>query len=527
MIRLGKIGSGAYGTVYNGKTSKDDKKEIAVKKNLIDSDVSFSGSIKEMDLLNRLRGHPYIVKLLSVSFGNPFTTPNSPIIDKKGFSSREDYLHFVFEKAEKNLHNLIYEREIHVSYLKLAMLQILLSVEYMHSKGVIHRDIKPANLLWFVEKNKGCVKICDFGLSKIKCFQEPSSPRVVTCWYRAPEICSRDPRYSYASDMWSVGCVIYEMISKQALLLGYKDDDNKILSKLIELVPDKDKEYIQILTKNKKLINNKNHKSWKKMINLSKKDIDDFDKYPGDSANYENYLDLIEKILVLNPDKRLTATEALAHPFFKPYQSIIEWCRENYNPVPKEPPILKIIECKERKWATKLAFIVFNDRGNLEWYNHRVLFQSIDMFDRYILFLEKEVSEGKREVKLESDYCGKYLARYDTQLRYIVCLYMCIKYFTTLSAPISFTELATDEYKTPKAMIEAEDFEQRMLRDVLRFKIYRETLYEAIDKTCDENGQMKILSERNIRDLILAYGTLKSREIGLYELLDELILTIL
>jgi len=534
MIRLEEIGFGSYGKIYKALPSKDHKNEIAVKRNFIDDSIDFSGSIREMDLLNRLRGHPYIVKLLSVSFGNPFITPNSPIINKKGYSNKEDYLHFVFEKGEKNLHTLIYEKEIHVSYLKLAMLQILIAVEYMHAKGVIHRDIKPGNLLWFVEKNKGCVKLCDFGLSKIKCFQEPSSPHVVTCWYRAPEICSRDPNYSFSSDMWSIGCVFYEMISKNALLLGYKDDDVKILSKIIGLIPSPNKDDIKKLSEGKSLTKDaspRSRKSWKKMINLSKKEIDDFNKYPGDTSTYDNYLDLLENLLLLNPEKRLTATEALNHPFFKPYQNIIDWARKNYPPIPKEEPIVKIIECKERKWATKLAFILFNNRQELEWYRHRILFQSIDMFDRYLNYLDKQ-----DERKLESDYSGKYLTRYDTHLRYIVCLYMCIKYFTTLSVPVSFAELATDEYKTGKALIQAEEFEQKMLRDVLRFKVYRETLYENIDKLVNgdiANGDDKledtndkeriIMDERKIRDLILAYGTMKSREIKLSDLLKELI----
>ena len=79
MIRTSKMGSGTYGVVYGAKMKNTDETEIAVKRNIVDSDISFSGSIKEMDLLNRLRGHPYIVKLISVSFGNPFITPNSPL----------------------------------------------------------------------------------------------------------------------------------------------------------------------------------------------------------------------------------------------------------------------------------------------------------------------------------------------------------------------------------------------------------------------------------------------------------------
>ena len=520
MIKLDLIGSGTYGVVYNAlQSSKSSKKEIAVKRNLIDSDISFSGSIKEMDLLNRLRGHPYIVKLLSVSFGNPFVTPSSPIVNKKGYSYKEDYLHFIFEKGEKNLHNLIYEKEVHVSYLKLAMTQLLLSVEYMHAKGVIHRDIKPANLLWFVEDNKGCVKLCDFGLSKIKSFQEHSSPHVVTCWYRAPEICSHDVNYSFSSDMWSTGCVMYEMISKKALLLGSKDIDNKILSKIIVLMPSTNSKDIFNITNENKIpltreASPRYRKTWREKINLTKDEIKEFNKYPGKNASYKNYLNVIEKLLKLNSEDRLTATQALKHPFFEPYEDIINWSRENFPPVIKKEPIIKVIECKERKWGTKLAFIIFNSRVGLTWYRHRILFQSIDIFDRYLVYLEKQ-----NNFKIESEFSGKYMTRYESQLRYIVCLYMCIKYFTTLSTPIPFTELATEEYKSEKALIEAEEFEKKMIKDVLHFKIYRETIFEINDRI--ENS--KVLDEYEIRDLLLSYGTMKSQEnIKPSELLDML-----
>jgi len=583
MIRTGIIGKGTYGCVIGGKWVKRDNAEIAVKRNIIDSDISFSGSIRELDLLMRLRGHPYIVKLLSVSFGNPFISPNSPIenFNKENDSRdtdeeennesnnennseityKEDYLHFIFEKGEHNLHKIIHEENgVHISYLKLAMVHILLGVEYMHAKGVIHRDIKPANLLWFIKNGKTYVKLCDFGLSKIHTNQEPSSPHLVTCWYRAPEICLEKSDYSFASDMWSIGCVFYEMVAKTALLIGVKDDDKKLLAKIATLIPnltEKEMSYLgDFRTKNK-------YKSWKQSINLNSQSIANFEKYPettsSSTSSYDNFLDLLNKLLKVFPEERLTATQALAHPFFTPYKEIIEWCRFNYPPEHKIDHMVKIIQCKERKWATNLAFTTFNHRDNLVWYKstvctdstfpeeksynqsqiqdngsirqnykHRIVFQSIDLFDRYLDYLISNSKNQLENVLVESNYSGKYMTRYDTELRYLVCLYIAIKYFSTLIIPIPFVDLineivgfgdnASDKqiYKSKKALLQAEQFEKLLLREVLKFQTYRETVFEMADR---EN---KKLTENNIRDLLLNYGISESKEMPVLEMFKEL-----
>ena len=236
MIKIGKAGSGTYGVVYTAKMKEQPNIELAVKRNIVDITTHFSGSLKELDILNRLCGHPYIVKLLYVSFGNPFVVPNSPVRGN-GVFYKDDYLYFVFEHAQRNGHTLIYSNDIHIIYLKIAMFQILLAVEYMHSKGIIHRDIKLSNLLWFIEDGNTAVKLCDFGLSKPYSNQDIQSPRVVTSWYRAPEICARCSDYDYKSDLWSVGCIFYEMVKKIPLLNGYPDDDTKLLSKIIGTTP--------------------------------------------------------------------------------------------------------------------------------------------------------------------------------------------------------------------------------------------------------------------------------------------------
>lgn len=506
MIRTGKAGSGTYGIVYNAKTTDEHKRNVAVKRNIVDESVNFSGSIKELDLLNRLKGHPYIVKLLSVSFGNPLTTPNSPISRGGNLNYREDYLHFIFEQANINGHSLIYGEGVHISYLKLAMYQIFLGIEYMHAKEVIHRDIKPANLLWFVSPdNKASIKICDFGLAKINNTPGSMTPRVVTCWYRAPEICARDPNYTYSSDIWSVGCVLYEMVAKKALLTNSTDDDVKILSKIIGLIPDPSYDEIYKLTQCNKIkltadASPRYRHSFKEMINLSQDKIEDFNQCPENGASYDEFLDLLTKILVLDPSKRLTATEALNHSFFNPYRDYINASRLNYPPNSlSTTDSVNIVCCIERAWACKAGFLVFNNRSYLPWYKHQMLFQSIDLFDRYLTYIRKTTVKRLVPSKLQ----GRYLTRYQTELYYLVCLYLCIKYFTTLHIPISFSELATENYKTEKAIIEAEEFEKKMIGDVLNFSIYRETVYESSIKI-----KKDALTEVEIRDLLDKYGNI-------------------
>jgi len=507
MIRTSKAGSGTYGIVYNAKTADESKRKVAVKRNIVDESVDFSGSVKELDLLNRLKGHPYIVKLLSVSFGNPLSTPNSPISRVGSFKYREDYLHFIFEQANNNGHTLIYGDGIHISYLKLAMVQMFLGIEYMHAKQVIHRDIKPANLLWFVSSdNKAAVKICDFGLAKVNSRVGEMTPKVVTCWYRAPEICSHEPDYSYASDIWSAGCVMFEMVSKRALLINSTDDDVKLLSKIIGLIPNPSSEDINKLTKGNKIkltsdASPRRRLSFQELIGLSNEKIKEFNEYPENGSTFDQFISLLEQILVLDPSKRLTATEILNNTFFDAYRDVIIWSRKEYPPVPSSDDKINIVVCRERAWACKAAFLVFNGRSYLSWYKHQMLFQSIDLFDRYLTFVRTKTVKRLTEDKDQ----GRYLTRYETELYYIVCLYIAIKYFTTLHVPISFSELATDSYKTDKAMLEAEEFEKKMIGEVLKFAIYRDTCYEKASKILD-----KALSETEIRDLLDKYGNIQA-----------------
>lgn len=506
MIKTGKAGSGVYGVVYTAKMDQEYKKEVAVKRNIVDKTTSFSGSIKELDILNKLRGHPYIAELLYVSIGNPFSRPNSPI-KTSSVSYKDDNLYFIFEKADMDGFAMIHESDIHIVYLKLAMVNLLLALEYMHSRGIIHRDLKPSNLLWLMDKDNPKMKICDFGLSKIYSRQIPQTPGVVTSWYRAPEICAKMNDYTKKVDIWSAGCILFEMVSKCPFMNGSRDDNKNLLSEMIGRMPHVSKEEIKYLTKNNKIkltqaASPRHRFTFREQLNLNNKQIEDFNSFPLDGAKYPEFLDLLDCLLVLDPRKRFTATDALNHHFFKPYKYIIDWTRKNYNPQPLPPHNIFIIDCPEKKWASRAAFTFYNKRKEYSWYNHRIIFQSLSIFDRFLYYYTQNICGDNN--KQNSKYIGKYMTKYTANLKYLVCLYISIKYFTTLKIQIPFTDIINPEYNTNKALIEAEQFELELIRDILQFNIYQDTPLEIADK-------LNItLSEYNIRDLLLIYGQYKT-----------------
>ena len=116
-----------------------------------------------------------------------------------------------------------------------SLMQILKGLAYLHERKIIHRDMKTANLLY---NNKGQVKIADFGMARI--YSKPHgkyTPKVVTMWYRCPEILLGTKEYDEKCDMWSLGCMFGELIKGESLLRGAKELDQ--MMKIISRTPDK------------------------------------------------------------------------------------------------------------------------------------------------------------------------------------------------------------------------------------------------------------------------------------------------
>lgn len=485
LVRLGKKGEGVYGIVYSAYDKNDEGTTFAVKRNLIDVSGDFVGSIRELDILVRLNGHPHIVTVNSISFGDPFGggigNTLSPISDG---DYKDDKIHFIFEEARED--GSSYFPEASWSDLKRCMVHLLLAVEYCHAKGVIHRDLKPANLLIFDSldnkvpdvNDQPTLKICDFGLSKPGTYQGKQTPSVVTSWYRAPEIFLEED-YDDKVDLWSAGCIFYEMVTKLPLLHGSPDRADTILGNLNSLFP---KLSLIKSQETGKIIPRRHRVTWKDQLHR-KAPIEEMAEQGWDMVLFLNLLDH----LLCSAEDRYSATEALDHKFFGDYLEYITITRKEYPPIPNSEPKIVFVKGKERDGACKIARKIFIDRHKYNWYSHRILFQAISIFDR---FLAK--NPGKLDIK-------------NIRIAFTVCLYIAVKYFSTLSILIPFSSLYGEISDDEKRW--AEEFEINLLEKISNYTIYHPTLYEAAD-TLGE-----ILEDDHVFDLLNIYidGKVKLR----------------
>lgn len=510
MQRGEKLGEGTFGIVYAAISPKTNR-QYAVKRNLVEDETSFIGVPREVDVLNKLRLHPHIVRLEQVAFGQPFNgNCFSPLMGKERNSQRDDSIHFIFKQAAYDLHRFVYGAIItDFGLIKRYMVNILLGVEYMHSKRILHRDLKPSNVLIFGDEKDAMgigniAKICDFGLAKPYTYQGSQTPSTVTSWYRAPEITLGYPHYDYKTDIWSLGCIFYEMIAKRAFILDVPDNNDDILSSILGSLPQElpMRKFRELVRSNKwrqiKLTpahSPRSRRSFLQQIGLTSEGLEQFERQAG---KINLFCDLLDNMLRFEWDRRFTATECLNHPFFQDHITIINETRLQFPPQPSKETQIVVTKCVERKWMAQAVTEIFNNRCALRWYSNRALFQAMDLFDRYLSVMFHVTNIPSNAI--ESDLKGFIHDKFGAELRFMTCLYLCIKYFSSIHYPISYDSIVAEEYRTTEARLIAEQFEGGFVKNCLVYDIYRPTVYEAADEFGDK------LEDTDIRDLIILYS---------------------
>ncbi|KAF5741148.1 cyclin-dependent kinase G-2 [Tripterygium wilfordii] len=291
--RLNKIDEGTYGVVYRAKDKKTGE-IVALKKVKMEKEREGFPltSLREINILLSFH-HPSIVDVKEVVVGSSL-----------------DSIFMVMEYMEHDLKGLMesMKQPFSQSEVKCLMLQLLEGVKYLHDNWVLHRDMKTSNLLL---NNRGELKICDFGLSRQ--YGSPLKPYthlVVTLWYRAPELLLGAKQYSTAIDMWSLGCIMAELLAKEPLFNGKTEFDQ--LDKIFRTLGAPNETIWPGFSKLPGVkVNFVKHQ-----YNMLRK------KFPATSFTGSPVLsdagfDLLSKLLTYDPEKRITAEAALDHEWFK------------------------------------------------------------------------------------------------------------------------------------------------------------------------------------------------------------------
>ncbi|KRZ74162.1 Mitogen-activated protein kinase 1 [Trichinella papuae] len=269
-------------------------------------------TLREIKILTRFK-HENIINIQDII--------NAPTIEQM----KDIYI--VQCLMETDLYKLLKTQKLSNDHICYFLYQILRGLKYIHSANVLHRDLKPSNLLL----NTTCdLKICDFGLARVA---DPDHDHTgflteyvatryevskfsvcnLNCchfcsyrWYRAPEIMLNSKGYTKSIDIWSVGCILGEMLNSRPLFPGkhYLDQLNLILA----VVGSPSEEDLQCIV---------NDKARSYLISLPPKEKQPWNKiYPHAD---QKALDLLDKMLTFNPNRRITVEQALAHPYLEQY----------------------------------------------------------------------------------------------------------------------------------------------------------------------------------------------------------------
>nr|XP_017216716.1 PREDICTED: probable serine/threonine-protein kinase At1g54610 isoform X1 [Daucus carota subsp. sativus] len=320
--KLEKIGQGTYSSVWRALDTETGKM-VALKKvrfdNFTPESVRFMA--REITILRRL-DHINIMKLEGI------------IASKLSCS-----IYLVFEYMEHDLAGLLSCPDIKFTeaQIKCFMRQLLCGLEHCHSQGIVHRDVKTSNIL---VNNDGILKIADFGLANFTApyNKEPLTTRVVTLWYRPPELLLGSTKYGVSVDLWSVGCVFAELFTGKPFLKGKTEVEQ--LHKIFRLCGTPTEEYWRRYKLPLATMFKPQHR-YESMLRERCKE------FPETSQH------LIESFLSIEPHKRGTATAALNSEYFNstPYAC-------DPSSLPKYPPNkeidAKLREEERRKNASRM-----------------------------------------------------------------------------------------------------------------------------------------------------------------------------
>ncbi|KAL0370275.1 UNVERIFIED_CONTAM: Cyclin-dependent kinase C-2 [Sesamum angustifolium] len=298
--KLEQIGEGTYGQVYMAREIKTGE-IVALKKIRMDNEREGFPitAIREIKILKKLH-HENVIKLKEI------VTSTGPEKDEQGASDGNKYrggIYMVFEYMDHDLTGLADRpgMRFSVPQIKCYMRQLLTGLHYCHVNQVLHRDIKGSNLLI---DNEGNLKLADFGLARSFSSDHNANltNRVITLWYRPPELLLGTTKYGPAVDMWSVGCIFAELLNGKPIFPG--KDEPEQLNKIFDICGTPNEEIWPGVSKIPWYNNFKPTRVVKRRL---REHFRHFDRHA---------LDLLDRMLTLDPSQRISAKDALDAEYF-------------------------------------------------------------------------------------------------------------------------------------------------------------------------------------------------------------------
>uniref|UniRef100_A0A6C0CJ01 Protein kinase domain-containing protein n=1 Tax=viral metagenome TaxID=1070528 RepID=A0A6C0CJ01_9ZZZZ len=507
-----EIAKGSYGRVL--EVSREGQ-SYAIKEFIVgDRKRSILGAVhlKEVDALKRCR-HPFILQPLAITYTCPYYG--------RKMSDMTDEIFVVMPLAIDSCFEFKRRDECTVPIAKRFMLQITHALAYLHAHKMCYRDVKSANVLVYKDAKYSDAYnaiLCDLGMCKPLTNGHINSEHVGTAAYKAPEVMLSPGIYTYSMDVWSLGVLFIEMINIHIPFNRQPDnkgasrmENTEVLTKIFKHLGSPDMSTFNKMTEGgNTIISYAKISKWKpkpiaSLFDASAPKVDEFEEISEGLPNFgtlDEFYDLLQKMLAIDPDCRISMAEVLRHPFFSqvPTDGDSPMWRGLCNPplIEPKPHILKkIANDEKRNIGLDVISQISVDHCNL---GYRIMFLGLDLYDRCLLALEEMSVPQERttdDTFLESE-SGQFLSTTSVQkgesergqkivkvdetdvgLLAYTCCYIACKYFMDEITPdIRMLFPKTSCYEDSRVI----QMEKTILMELVKWETYRPTVYDLLDQ---------------------------------------------
>ena len=287
-----KIGRGKYSDVFLGWDT-ETQKNVVIK---VLKPVKKKKIMRELKILHNLQGGPHIVKLID-AVRDPYSKTPS----------------FIFEYINASEPRALFPTLTDLD-VRFYIYELLKALEYAHSMGIMHRDVKPHNVV--IDHSTKSIRLIDWGLAEFVHENTSYNARVASRYYKGPELLCQYPTYDYTLDMWSLGCMLAEMMFRRGIMFHGRDNDDQLVRIAKVLGTDKlfqylDKYQLTLSAQMMSAIGNHSSKALNLFVNEENQHL-----CPPEA------LDFLDKLLRYDHAERLPALEAMQHPYFAPIREL-------------------------------------------------------------------------------------------------------------------------------------------------------------------------------------------------------------